>query len=43
MTGEVINERVMEHYNRIIRDLKLVMDDPELTPEEKLRILGMIL
>jgi len=36
-------EAIQEHYARIVRDIKLVLDDSRLTDEQKIRLLGAIL
>lgn len=36
-------ERIFHHYDRIVKDIKEIIDDPEMTDEEKIRVLGVIL
>jgi len=36
-------ELIFEYYNRILRVIKEIIDDNRLTPEEKIKILGVIL
>jgi hypothetical protein len=31
------------YFNKLIRVIKEILDDPELTPEEKIRLLAIIL
>ncbi len=38
-----MNERFMHHYDKLIKVIKNIIDDEELTSEEKVRILGVIL
>ena len=38
-----MNERFMYHYDKLIRVIKDILDDNELTSEEKIRLLGVIL
>ena len=38
-----MNEAFVEHYARIVRDIKLVIDDERLSDEEKIKLLGVIL
>ena len=38
-----MNERFIHHYNKIVRCIKDVVDDEELTSEEKIKLLGVIL
>lgn len=37
------NERVLHHYAEIVRKLKDVLNDEELTDKEKISVLGTIL
>lgn len=39
----MMNDAIAEHLSRIVRDIKLVLDDTRLTDEEKIRLLGIIL
>jgi hypothetical protein len=39
----MINERFTYHYDKIVRAIKSIIDDEELTAEEKIRLLGVIL
>lgn len=36
-------ERVFYHYSRIVRDLKEILEDSDLTDEEKIKTLGTVL
>ena len=38
-----MNERFMHHYDKLIKVIKAVIDDEELTSEEKIRLLGVVL
>lgn len=38
-----MNERFMYYYDKIIRVVKDIVDDSELTSEEKIRLLGVVL
>lgn len=38
-----MNEAFVEHYSRLVRDIKLVLDDDRLSDEEKIRLLGVML
>lgn len=38
-----MNERFMVHYDKVVRVIKDVVHDEELTSEEKIRLLGVIL
>jgi len=38
-----MNERFIHHYDKMVRCIKNVIDDEELSSEEKIRLLGVIL
>jgi len=38
-----MNERFMHHYSQIVKCIKAIIEDDEMTDEEKVRILGVIL
>lgn len=38
-----MNEKFMVYYNKTIRLIKEIIDDEELSDEEKIRLLGVIL
>jgi len=37
------NHKVFAYYNKILRVVKEILEDPDLTDEEKIRTLGTIL
>lgn len=37
------NERFIYHYDKIVRCIKDIIDDEELTNKEKIKLLGVIL
>lgn len=38
-----MNEKFMIYYDRLVRVIKDIVNDDELTSEEKIRLLGVIL
>lgn len=38
-----MNERFMYHYDKVVKVIKNIIEDEELTSEEKVRLLGVIL
>ena len=38
-----MNERFMYHYDKLIKCIKSIIDDEELSSEEKIRLLGVVL
>jgi hypothetical protein len=38
-----MNERFMYHYDKLIKCIKDIVDDDNLSSEEKIRLLGVIL
>ena len=38
-----MNERFMYHYSKIMGCVKDIVDDDELSDEEKIRLLGVVL
>lgn len=38
-----MNERFVHHYNKIVRCIKDIVDDDDLSSEEKVKLLGVIL
>ena len=38
-----MNEKFIYHYDKLVRVIKNIIDDDELTSEEKIKLLGVIL